>query len=49
MPEEWDDESEARYQALVQAEPEEESLSERRLNENRNMNRMYKKWRSFIK
>jgi hypothetical protein len=47
--EEWDDESEARYQALVQAEPEEESLSERRLNENRNMNRMYKKWRSFIK
>jgi len=52
----WDDESEARYQALVQkSDPppaqnsEDENLTESRLNESKNMNRMYKKWRSYLK
>jgi hypothetical protein len=47
--EEWDDESEARYQALAQK-SEEDSLSERRLTEvrDRQTARMYNKWRKFL-
>ena len=47
--EEWDDESEARYQALAQK-SEEDSLSECRLTEvrHRQTARMYNKWRKFL-
>ena len=52
----WDDESEARYQALVQkSDPppaqssEDENLTESRIRDgNRDMQRMYNKWRKYL-